>query len=366
MPSLHARFLLRRPDGFTLDAEVTLPPRGVTVLFGPSGSGKTSFLRCIAGLEHPDQALLRLGAECWHDTASGLRVPPHRRSLGYVFQEANLFPHLTAAQNLDYAEKRARPSDASASETHPRREALHELLGLDPALLRRTPERLSGGENQRVAIARALLARPRILLLDEPLAALDIPRKRELLPYLEKLPEALSIPILYVTHSPEELVRLADHIVLFEHGKIIRQGPLAEVLAHPDLPPHLGDELGCVLSGTVSAYDPDYHLLTLATPAGELRFNHAPLPVGRPLRVQIRARDLALSLAPPENASLLNALPATLLALQPAPAPGQLLARLTAGGQPLVARLSRYSCDRLHLAPDQTVHVLIKAVSILS
>jgi ABC-type sulfate/molybdate transport systems ATPase subunit len=222
-----ARFRHGYP-GFTLDVDLELPSRGITALFGHSGSGKTTLLRCIAGLERPSNGYLAIDGALWQDDASFL--PTHRRPIGYVFQEASLFPHLSVQGNLDYGAKRCgcRPTSADFQK-------VIDLLGIG-ALLDRKPDRLSGGERQRVAIARALLTAPRLLLMDEPLAALDLARKNEILPYLERLHDELEIPVLYVSHAPDEVARLADHLVVMDGGSAVAQGPLADVLSRIDLP----------------------------------------------------------------------------------------------------------------------------------
>jgi molybdate transport system ATP-binding protein len=233
--SIHARFRLPYP-AFTLDIDVDLPAGGVTAVFGRSGSGKTTLLRCIAGLEQTLDGSLIVNGETWQD--GSYRRPVHQRALGYVFQEARLFPHLSVAANLDFGRRRIAESERRVSLAQ-----VVELLGI-AHLLERRPERLSGGERQRVAIARALATSPRLLLMDEPLAALDQARKQEILPYLERLHDELAIPVLYVSHSPDEVARLADHIVLMEDGRAVAQGPLTETLARVDLPLRLGEDVG--------------------------------------------------------------------------------------------------------------------------
>lgn len=350
--------LRRVHPGFTLDVDLTLPGRGITALFGPSGSGKTTCLRLIAGLERAPGAFISVNGRIWQDDR--LFVPVHRRSLGYVFQDAALFPHLSVSQNLEYGQKR-RASSTPAADAR----ALVDLLGIGH-LLDRRPQTLSGGERQRVAIARALLAGPRLLLMDEPLAALDLARKREILPYLERLHDTLDIPVLYVSHSPDEVARLADHLVLLEAGRVVADGPLADTLARLDLPPTLVDDAGAVIEGTVRDYDPAYRLLTLAFPGGELRVVHTPISPGSRLRVQIKPRDVSLALHPPAGGtSILNHLPATVTAEAPADDTGHVLVGLDAGGTPLTARITRLSRDQLALRPGLPVHAQVKAVSVL-
>ena len=277
MNSIDARFRLDWP-GFSLDVDLALPGRGVTALFGHSGSGKTTLLRCIAGLERPSLGALTVNGEVWQD---GQRcLPTHQRPLGYVFQEASLFPHLTVLGNVRYGMKR------SAAAQRVSLDQAIALLGIG-TLLDRKPDRLSGGERSRVGIARALAVSPRLLLMDEPLAALDHDRKQEILPYLERLHDELDIPVLYVSHAQDEVARLADHIVLLSDGKALASGPIGETLARLDLPLALGDDAGVVIAGSVVAYDAHYQLLTLELPDCplQMRVAHAPLAVGKPLRV---------------------------------------------------------------------------------
>ena len=229
--TIQARFRIAYP-GFAVEADLNLPGKGISALFGHSGSGKTTLLRAIAGLERHPGGYLAVNGEVWQDQRTFL--PTHQRPLGYVFQEASLFPHLTVRRNLEFGQKRAR-AGVGAAERHADLEQTAELLGIGP-LLERLPEGLSGGERQRAAIARALLTRPRLLLMDEPLAALDFQRKAEILPYLERLHDELDIPVLYVSHSPDDVARLADHLVLLQDGQVAASGPLSATLARLDLP----------------------------------------------------------------------------------------------------------------------------------
>ena len=255
MSHIHARFKLDWP-GFSLDVDLDLPARGVTALFGHSGSGKTTLLRCIAGLERAPGGYVAIDGEVWQDADRFL--PTHQRPLGYVFQEASLFQHLSARGNLEYGRKRAKGVMGRAALDH-----VIELLGIG-ALLERRPDQLSGGERQRVAIARALAVKPRLLLMDEPLAALDLARKQEILPYLERLHDELEIPILYVSHSPDEVARLADHIVVMQAGRSVASGPLVETLARLDLPIRLGEDAGVVLDAVVEERDTQWQLARAA------------------------------------------------------------------------------------------------------
>ncbi|QJI29005.1 molybdenum ABC transporter ATP-binding protein [Pseudomonas sp. ADAK18] len=349
-------------SGFALDVDLQLPGRGVTALYGHSGSGKTTCLRCIAGLERADEGFIRINDEVWQDSRNGLFVPPHKRALGYVFQEASLFPHLSVLANLQFGLKRIprqqrRVDMAQAT----------ELLGIGH-LLDRHPQHLSGGERQRVGIARALLTSPQLLLMDEPLAALDSKRKSEILPYLERLHDELEIPVLYVSHAQDEVARLADHIVLLSDGNALASGPIGETLARLDLPMALGDDAGVVINGTVSAYDAHYQLLTLQLPNSPLqvRVAHTPLDRGKHLRFKVQARDVSLSLQAEEHSSILNRLPVTVTQEIPADNSAHVLVRLDAGGTPLLARITRFSRDQLQLHPGQVLWAQIKAVAVLA
>ena len=341
--------------GLALDVAFDAPP-GVTALFGPSGAGKTSVLNAVAGLTRPERARIVVDGEVLCDTASGTWLPPHRRRLGVVFQEGRLFPHLNVAGNLTYGPRmqRARPDRAEF-------DRVVAMLGIG-ALLDRRPAGLSGGERQRVAIGRALLARPRMLLLDEPLAALDAARKTEILPYLERIRDEAGVPMLYVSHSASEVARLATTVVVIEAGQAVRVGPAAEVLGDPGLAPAGGRAVGAVLTATVTAHHDDG--LT-ENDAGGTRLMLAGIdtPPGRHVRVRIAAHDVILSLTPPEGLSALNVVPGTVRALHPEPGAGVVVALDTPAG-PLLARITRRSADRLGLAPGTRCHAILKTVAI--
>ncbi|WP_119157029.1 molybdenum ABC transporter ATP-binding protein [Caldimonas tepidiphila] len=354
-----ARFAVDYP-GFSLQAGLRLPGHGVTALFGHSGSGKTTLLRAVAGLEHHRGGYLAVNGEVWQDDARGVFVPTHRRPIGYVFQEASLFAHLSVRANLQFGQKRIAP----AARRVDLRQAV-ELLGIG-ALLERHPDRLSGGERQRVAIARALLTSPRLLLMDEPLAALDLRRKREILPYIQRLHDELDIPVLYVSHAPDEVARLADHLVLLDAGRVVASGPLAQTMARLDLPIAFGEDAGVVIEGTVRGHDARYHLAELSFPGGSVQVAHGPVAAGTRLRIQVRARDVSLALAPQEDSSILNRLRARYVAEAEADTPAHLLVRLEAGGTPLLARITRRSRDLLGLAPGREVWAHIKSVALLA
>ena len=352
--SITAQFKLAWP-GFSLDVDLDLPGRGVTALFGQSGCGKTTLLRCIAGLER-GAGRLAINGETWQD--AGVFLPTHRRPLGYVFQDARLFAHLDVGRNLDYARRRAASVNSRGDA------AIVELLGLGP-LLDRLPERLSGGEQQRVAIARALLSAPRLLLLDEPLAALDHARKQEILPYLERLRDELDIPVIYVSHVADEVARLAEHLVVMEGGCAVAQGPLAETLARIDLPIRLGEDAGAVFAATVVERDAEWHLARVEFDGGELWVRDSGVAVGRQVRVRILARDVSLANSRHDDVSIMNLLPATVLAHAAEDHPSAILVQLRVGGTKLLARLTRRSAQRLDLAPGREVWVQIKAVALI-
>ncbi len=355
--SIRAQFRLDRGE-FALDVQLDLPGRGVSVLFGPSGSGKTTLLRLIAGLERAP-GFLQVNGEVWQDDAAKIFLPTHRRALGYVFQEASLFPHLSARRNLEYGMKRVPPAERRVDVAH-----VIALLGIGH-LLERKPARLSGGERQRVAIARALATSPRILLMDEPLSALDLARKQEILPYLERLHDELEIPILYVSHAPDEVARLADYIVAMDGGRVAAQGPLGETLARLDLPIRLGEDAGVVLEGEIAELDAEWHLARVAFAGGSLWVRDSGLPVGQHVRVRILARDISVALEPHSDSSILNVLPATVEQLADDTHPALALVKLNAASAPLVARITRRSAAKLALRPGQAVWAQIKAVALV-
>lgn len=354
MGSIDARFKLDWP-GFSLDVDLSLPGRGVTALFGPSGSGKTTLLRCLAGLERAPLGRLVVNGDVWQDSARWL--PTHQRPIGYVFQEASLFAHLTVLGNLRYGLKRSNADQRVSLD-----QAI-ELLGIAP-LLDRKPDLLSGGERQRVAMARALAVSPQLLLMDEPLAALDLQRKREILPYLERLHEALSIPVFYVSHSPDEVARLADHLVAMDNGRVLASGPLAETLARLDLPIRLGEDAGAVLEGTVGEVDERWHLVRIDFPGGSLWTRDQGLPPGRRVRVRVRASDVSLA-EEPGISSIQNVLRGEVDAVGDDDHPGLALVRVRVGTSVLLARLTRRAMAALDVAPGKALWVQVKSVALM-
>lgn len=361
--AIAARFLVEH-KGFTFDLDLTLPGRGVTAIFGHSGSGKTTLLRCLAGLARPRVGRLVVNGEVWLDTDRNIFLPTHKRPLGYVFQEASLFPHLSVKKNLRFGLDRVQAAERRVDLSQ-----AAELLGIGH-LLERMPAGLSGGERQRVGIARALLTSPRLLLLDEPLASLDQKRKLEILPYLERLHDELDIPVLYVSHAPEEVARLADHLVLLEGGRALASGPIADTLARLDLPLAVADDASVVFEGIVDGYDSAYGLLTLALPGSraKLAVVHAPVAEGKSMRVAVKARDVSLITGTHEHerSSVLNVLPATVVGIASDANPSQAVVRLDVDGSPLLARVTRYSMDRLAIVEGMRLWAQVKAVSLLA
>ncbi len=354
---VRARIGLDYP-GFALDLDLDLPGRGVTALFGPSGCGKTSCLRAIAGLERRARGHVSIHGECWQDDAQGMFLPPYRRAIGYVFQDANLFAHLSVAQNVAFGMKRVAPALRHVS-----LEQAVELLGIGHLMQRRC-DALSGGERQRVAMARALATSPRILLLDEPLAALDGARKAEVLPYLERLHTELDMAVLYVSHAIDEVARLADHLVLLEDGHVRAFGAVNEMLTRLDLPLAHGDAAAAILEATVESHDASDHLSTLRFAGGVLLVPQAAGRIGQRLQLRVQARDVSLTLQPPGHSSILNILGATVTALDE-DGPGQVMVGLDVGGCALLARITQRSSRALRLQQGQRVFAQIKGIAIL-
>lgn len=342
-----------RFEGFQLDVRFDAPP-GVTVLFGPSGSGKTTLVNAVAGLLRPDRARIAADGFVLVDTATGRFLPPHRRRLGYVFQEGRLFPHLTVRQNLLYGRWFA-PRDAHAESF----DDVVEMLGIG-ALLGRRPGGLSGGEKQRVAIGRALLAAPKLILADEPLAALDEARKAEILPYFERLRNSVATPILYVSHASAEVARLATTVVALRAGKVVAVGPPGQVLG--DVAAVGARAAASVLTVRVVAHHAD-GLSELAGPAGPLWLPTVPVAPGTMIRVRIAARDVILSRIRPAGLSALNILAGTIVEIRPGQGPG-VLVTLAVGDARLMARVTRRSVEAMGLAVGQTCHAVLKSVAV--
>ena len=346
---------------FTLDVSLRLPPRGVSALFGPSGCGKTTLLRCLAGLERAPGGRVVVDGETWQDDAANVFVPTHRRAVGVVFQEASLFEHLDVRANVEFGWKRVAPPQ--------RRVTVDEAVawtGIEP-LLARSPAGLSGGERQRVALARALAVSPRLLLMDEPLAALDAARKAEILPAIERLHELSGIAIVYVSHAIGEVARLADHVVLMDAGRAIASGDVAELLSRLDLPLPPGEDAGVVLLGEVGAREAAWHLARLDVPGASFWTRDPALPLGHRLRLRVLARDVSLSLVAQPGSSIANQIPAVVEAIADDAHPSQVLVRLRTreGGSALLARVTRRSAQALALAPGLTVWAMVKSVALL-
>ena len=354
--TIEARFQIDRGD-FRLDVDLDIPGQGITALLGPSGCGKTTLLRAIAGLECCREGFLKVGDRVWQSARQF--VPTHRRSLGYVFQEANLFAHLSVRGNLEYGLKRVPAAERKVSLSK-----VIELLGISH-LLERGTDQLSGGERQRVAIARALAVSPGILLMDEPLSALDLARKQEIMPYLESLHGELDIPVLYVSHSADEVARLADHLVLLDSGRVKATGPIGRMLTRLDLPMAHGGDAEALVEAVVAGHDEDYELTYLDFPGGRFAVAHKALPNGRSVRLRIAARDVSLTMEHQSGTSILNIFPVTIDEINPTGG-AQVTVRLLAGGVPLLSRVTRKSAALLGLEPGKKVYAQVKSVALLA
>ncbi len=349
--------LRHRLGTFQLAVEFRTPGDGVTALFGPSGCGKTSVLRAVAGLLRVGQGLVQVNGDCWQSDTHF--VPVHRRALGYVFQEASLFAHLSVKRNLLYGWRRVDPAQRRLGF-----DTVVELLGIGPLLARDT-RRLSGGERQRVAIGRALLTSPRLLLMDEPLAALDQAARRAILPYLESVQRELGVASLYVSHDPDEVAHLADHLVLLDAGRVVACGAAADLLTRLDLPLARFENATAVVQGQVAHYDPDYALNWIELREGRVAVAGAPLPAGGPVRVQVRARDVSLALRAHTDSSILNVLPVQVSALEDVSDAHRLVRLQLGDGQMLLSRITRRSSDTLGLRPGMALYAQVKSVALM-
>ena len=345
-------------NDFLLDVDLALPDSGITALFGHSGSGKTTCLRLMAGLERAPEAYFAIGETVWQDESRRLFVPPHQRAIGVVFQEASLFSHLSVRQNMAFGQQRIAAQERKFS-----LDAVADLLGISH-LLERSPHDLSGGERQRVAIGRALLAAPKILLMDEPLAALDLKRKLEILPYLERLHSEMALPIIYVSHSPDEVARLADHLVVLDQGKVVASGPLNSVLSRIDLPMAFADDAGVVIEAQVAEHEAD-QLTRLSFSGGAIFVAQRTEAVGTALRCRIHARDVSLSLNTQHETSILNCVAATVVAMVPTDTAAHVLVKLDVAGAPLLARITQRSANNLQIRPGLALWAQIKSVALL-
>ncbi len=351
---IQARFKLGYSN-FVLDVDIELPARGVTAVLGASGSGKTTLLRCIAGLEGVNNGFLRIDGETWQDDKNCMST--HQRPLGYVFQEANLFPHLSVRDNLEYGLRRIRPEQRKLQ-----LEQVVAWLGLQSLLSRNDTVKLSGGEQQRVAIGRALLTSPRLLLMDEPLSALDSASKQDILPYLERLHRELDIPLLYVSHALDEVTRLADHLVLLDKGRVIANGALNETLARLDLPLAHRDDAGTMLDTVIAEHDVDYHLTRLDFSGDSLWVSKISREIGTAVRVRVLARDVSIATHQPRHSSISNILSARIVEIQNEGADRVSLRMEVGNAQSLLSRITRRSRDQLGLAVGMQVHAQVKSV----
>lgn len=354
--SIQARFSVDRGD-FKLDIDLDIPEHGVSSLFGPSGCGKTTILRAMAGLDHYPDGYLKLGDKVWQNNE--LFVPPHKRAIGYVFQESSLFPHLSIKRNLEYGVKRIPEAQQKV--------ALSDAIDLLEIghLLEQKPAYLSGGERQRAAIARAVAVSPELLLMDEPLASLDQQRKKEILPYISSLHSELNIPVIYVSHSAEEVAQLADYMVLLEAGKVTASGSVKDMLTRLDLPFVHESDAAAVIEVIVAEHDADYHLTYLDSTVGRFTVTYNKLKAGSKAKLRIAARDVSLTLEAQTNTSILNIFPATVTEVLPE-GEAQVTVRLSAGGVPILARITRKSASVLNLAPGLQVYAQAKTVALLS
>lgn len=344
-------------ENFSLNVDLTLPGAGLTALFGHSGCGKTTLLRCMAGLQASEGAIT-VNGDAWQSNTNNR--PVHQRPLAYVFQETSLFPHLSVRKNMMYGYRRTLEKDRQITF-----DQATTWLGLSH-LLERMPAKLSGGERQRVAIARALLTSPKLLLMDEPLSALDQNSKQEILPYLEALRDKLAIPIIYVSHSTAEVARLADHIVMMDNGQVVAEGPLQDILSRTDQPFGLEEDAGVILDAVVSQQDAQWHLCRADFAGGHLWLRaESRLVTGQRIRLQVMARDISLALSEQTDQSIQNVIPATIDEIASDLSPGTSMIRLMAGETPFIARLTSRATHTLGIVPGQQVWMQIKSVAIV-
>lgn len=355
----HVALKLDRPD-FRLAVEFDFPGGGISVLSGPSGSGKTTVLRCVAGLERSARGTVRMNSSLWQDSTAGIFVAPWMRPIGYVFQEASLLEHLSIQENLEYGVRRVKSVTA--------RKALQdaiELLGIG-SLLTRNPAELSGGERQRVAIARALATQPEVLLLDEPLSALDHARRSEIFPWLERIRDEYATPMLYVTHSVEEIARLADYVVVMDRGQVRCTGPAGEIFGSVDSPIARGDDASVLIDGHIDLHEPQWNLMRVRFGESCLWVNDSGLAIGKLVRLRILARDASITLSEPTGTSIQNHLPGIVESVQDSSHPSQALVRLRCAGTLFLARVTRKAVATLELSPNMPVWVQVKAVAVIS
>ena len=347
--------------GFTLDTAFEAPAKGVTALFGPSGCGKTTVIRCIAGLIRVKNGYFAIDGEVWQDP-DGTFLPTHKRPLGYVFQEASLFPHLSVRKNLLFGAPKEKPKDRPQIDF----DEVVDLLRVRH-LLERPPGNLSGGERQRIGIGRALLTQPKLLLMDEPLSALDRKTKNEILPFVEKLRDHFAVPIFYITHDMTEVERLADQVILIDKGHVVMAGALGELESNPDSPLATSREAAMTLTGIVTSFDPHYGLLHLSVNGGVLTAPSPPAEINEKRRLRILASDVSLAREHPGRSSILNVLPAKVATVKPLD-PYELLVVVALGengdGDRLLSRMTRKSAEELGLAKGQSVFAQVKYVAL--
>jgi molybdate transport system ATP-binding protein len=362
---IHLQINIAR-SAFLLNLDIQLPEQGITAIFGPSGSGKTTLLRAVAGLEKNPKGLIQIGENIWQDTKQGIYIPTWQRPLGYVFQESSLLPHLSVAENLNFGLKRVLKSANSApTAANKDLQASIELLGIG-GLLQRMPDELSGGERQRVAIARAIAMQPQLLLMDEPLASLDAARRQEIFPWLARLRDELKMPMLYVTHSAEEVTRLADHLLVLDRGQVKEQGPVNQVLTQVVNPVVVGEDAGALLAGHIGAVDAQWHLSRVDFDGGSVWMRDEGLTVGKAVRIRILARDVSLATSEPQNTSIQNQLRASIQSITPDPHPSQVMVVLKCGAEEVLARVTKRAVDELALQVGMTVWAQVKSVALVA
>jgi molybdate transport system ATP-binding protein len=362
---IHLQINIAR-SAFLLNLDIQLPEQGITAIFGPSGSGKTTLLRAVAGLEKNPQGLIQIGENIWQGTKQGIYLPTWQRPLGYVFQESSLLPHLSVTENLNFGLKRAWKAASSAqTEANKALQASVELLGIG-SLLQRMPNELSGGERQRVAIARAIAMQPELLLMDEPLASLDAARRQEIFPWLDRLRDELKMPMLYVTHSAEEVARLADHLVVLDQGHVKAQGSVNAVLTQVVNPVVVGEDAGALIAGCIGAVDAQWHLSRVDFNGGCIWMRDAGLPVGKAVRIRILARDVSLATSEPTNTSIQNQLRGSIQSITSDPHPSQVMVVLKCGAEEVLARVTNRAVNELALQVGMPVWAQVKSVALVA
>jgi len=362
---IHLQINIAR-SAFLLNLDIQLPEQGITAIFGPSGSGKTTLLRAVAGLEKNPKGRIQIGTNIWQDTKQGIYLPTWQRPLGYVFQESSLLPHLSVTENLNFGLKRAWKSASSAqTEANKALQASVELLGIG-SLLQRMPNELSGGERQRVAIARAIAMQPQLLLMDEPLASLDAARRQEIFPWLARLRDELKMPMLYVTHSAEEVTRLADHLVVLDKGNVKAQGPVNQVLTQVLNPVVVGEDAGALIAGHIGAIDTQWHLSRFDFDGGSVWIRDAGLPIGKAVRIRILARDVSLATSEPQNTSIQNQLRGSIQSITSDAHPSQVMVVLKCGAEEVMARVTKRAVGDLALEVGRPVWAQVKSVALVA